>query len=94
MVTAASNKLILRKKEFRNLGQAKEISSADPAAVHEIDLSFNALEYVTPSHPKANAAQCNSSDKAYTIISATLTRVYLSFVVRWRPWRNSQACAS
>ena len=45
MVTAASgNKLILRKKEYRNLGQSKEISGADPASVHEIDLSFNALE--------------------------------------------------
>ena len=71
MVTAASNKLILRKKEFRNLGQAKEISSADPAAVHEIDLSFNALEYVTPSH----------SPKQKQLSVAALTKPISSFLL-------------
>ena len=45
MVTAGSSaKLILRKKEYRNLGQAKEITQADGNAIVEVDLSFNAIE--------------------------------------------------
>ena len=45
MVTASSSaKLLLRKKEYRNLGQSKEITQADGNAIMEVDLSFNALE--------------------------------------------------
>ena len=48
MVTAAgaSTKLILRKKEYRNLGQSKEIAAADGNAIVEVDLSFNAIDSV------------------------------------------------
>ena len=42
--TAASTKLLLRKKEYRNLGQSKEISAASGDAIVEVDLSFNAIE--------------------------------------------------
>ena len=45
MVSAASStKLILRKKEYRNLGQSKEITAASGEAIVEVDLSFNAIE--------------------------------------------------
>lgn len=45
MVTAQGpNKLLLRKKEYRNLTQSKEISAAKAADITEIDLSFNAVE--------------------------------------------------
>lgn len=45
MVSAASsNKLLLRKKEYRNLTQSKEINAAKAADITEIDLSFNAIE--------------------------------------------------
>jgi len=47
MVTAATSKLLLRKKEYRNLGQSKEITAANGDAVVEIDLSFNALDNVS-----------------------------------------------
>ena len=47
MVTAASSKLLLRKKEYRNLGQSKEITAANGDAIVEIDLSFNALDNVS-----------------------------------------------
>ena len=41
---AASTKLILRKKEYRNLGQSKEIAAANAETIVEVDLSFNAIE--------------------------------------------------
>ena len=41
---ASSNKLILRRKEYRNLSQSREILDADAAGITEVDLSFNALE--------------------------------------------------
>ena len=44
MVSATGGKFVLRKKEFRNLTQCKELTKADPESTHEIDLSFNALE--------------------------------------------------
>jgi len=40
----APNKLILRKKEYRNLNQSKELLEADGNTIVEVDLSFNALE--------------------------------------------------
>ena len=40
---ATAGKLTLRKKEFRNLGQSKEIQAADESVI-DIDLAFNAIE--------------------------------------------------
>ena len=40
----APNKLILRKKEYRNLNQSREILEADGNLIIEVDVSFNALE--------------------------------------------------
>ena len=38
------SKLVLRKKEYRNLTQSKEITNANAESVNEIDLSFNSIE--------------------------------------------------
>ena len=43
-MVSASNKFILRKKEYRNLNSCNELNNANAETTHEIDLSFNALE--------------------------------------------------
>ena len=45
MATAANqNKLILRKKELKNLANCKEITTAPALGIVELDLSFNSIE--------------------------------------------------
>ena len=45
MVTATgATKLLLRKKEYRNLTQSKELAQANADAINEIDFTFNAIE--------------------------------------------------